>query len=172
MNSHNFIVWFSGFYEGEGTVVNDIQNRNRLRVSISQNDRTPLDLAKEKWGGTVRKRTRISLKGKMCEGHEWTITGTKVDKFFNDIEPYMTIPYKINQLKKAREKLRQEWKGEFKCNFCEEVYSDPSGRRRHEKKEHIDKGVLHICDICQNTYKSKDSMNRHKRLNHSKPTAK
>ena len=36
------LQWFCGFYEGEGSVSNDIGNNNRLRLSISQNDVTPL----------------------------------------------------------------------------------------------------------------------------------
>ena len=35
-------IWFAGFYEGEGSISNDINNRNRLRLNISQNDKTPL----------------------------------------------------------------------------------------------------------------------------------
>lgn len=33
-----FNIWFSGFYEGEGSISNDIGNRNKIRVSVSQND--------------------------------------------------------------------------------------------------------------------------------------
>ena len=46
MDQQQIIIWFAGFYEGEGTIVNDISNRNKLRISISQNDRTPLDIGK------------------------------------------------------------------------------------------------------------------------------
>jgi hypothetical protein len=172
MDQQKFFLWFCGFYEGEGTVCNDIQNRNKIRVSVAQNDRTPLDMTKAQWGGTIRKRTRTSLKGKECVGHEWGLTKQdEINKFFSDIEPFMIIPYKINQLKCAREKADEPWESKFKCNFCEKVYSDPSGRRRHEKKEHVDIDVLHTCDICQKPYKSKDSMNRHKRLNHKPDTS-
>ena len=44
MDQQQIIIWFAGFYEGEGTISNDITNRNRYRVSIAQNDRTPLDI--------------------------------------------------------------------------------------------------------------------------------
>lgn len=167
MDPQVFNIWFAGFYEGEGAVSNDKSNRNRLHVSVSQNDRTPLDLACKKWGGSVRERIRKSnASDKMCFGHEWTLRGKLVKQFFDDITPYMLIPYKKNQLEEAIKKAEQEWNDKFKCNFCEKIYTDPSGRRRHEKKEHIDNGILFECPLCKNTYKSKDSMNRHIKINH------
>lgn len=169
--SEKFVVWFAGFYEGEGTVCNDKSNRNRLHVSVAQNDRTPLNLAQIRWGGSVRERTRISpASEKICHGHEWTIRGKNVELFFEDIEPFMIIPYKINQLIKARAIAAGPWNEQFKCNFCDMKYSDPSGRRRHEIKEHISKGQFFCCEFCGQNHKSVNSMRRHIRLNH-KPNA-
>ena len=54
----SFKAWCAGFYEGEGSIVNDVSNGNRLRLSIAQNDRTPLDLLSQHYGGTVRERRR------------------------------------------------------------------------------------------------------------------
>lgn len=51
----------------------------------------------------------------------------------------------------------------FKCNFCDNNYTDPSGVRRHEVKEHINKGQEFECS-CGLKYKSKDTINRHIRL--------
>ena len=45
MNNDVFKIWMAGFYEGEGSISNDISNNNRLRLSISQNDVTPLEKA-------------------------------------------------------------------------------------------------------------------------------
>jgi hypothetical protein len=66
------VIWFCGFYEGEGSVSNDKSNNNRLRLSISQNDKTPLELGKTIWGGAIRQRIRES-KNKTCYGHEWVL---------------------------------------------------------------------------------------------------
>lgn len=33
-----FTVWICGFYEGEGTICNDISNNNALRICIYQNE--------------------------------------------------------------------------------------------------------------------------------------
>jgi len=165
--SEKFVIWFTGFYEGEGSVCNDKSNRNRLHISVSQNDRTPLDLAQKRWGGSVRRRIRISpASTKICYGHEWTIRGGHAEIFIKDIEPFMIIPYKIGQLDNAKTVAAQPWKGSFKCHFCDLEYSDPSGRRRHEIKEHISKNQLFCCEFCSQNYKSRDSMNRHIRLNH------
>ena len=60
MDQQSLKIWFAGFYEGEGSVSNDISNRNRLRVSISQNDITPLKIGKNIWGGNIRNRKRIT----------------------------------------------------------------------------------------------------------------
>lgn len=126
----------AGFYEGEGSVSNDISNSNRLRVSVSQNDVTPLLKAQAIWGGSIRKKERISLKGKLCYGNEWRLSHKESLKFLDDINPYLQIPYKINQIEKALEIFKTPFTRRFKCHFCETDYASPSGRRRHEKNAH------------------------------------
>jgi len=130
------IIWFAGFYEGEGCICNDVSNNMRFRVSIAQNDRTPLDIGQERWGGSIRERTRVSLKGKICKGHEWVLYHHDALKFISDIRPYMIIPYKISQVVNAIEKSKIGIDRRFKCEFCENDYASPSGRRRHVKLEH------------------------------------
>jgi hypothetical protein len=49
----------------------------------------------------------------------------------------MIIPYKIDQIKNCLEKSKEKWTRRFECNYCDNNYADPSGRRRHEKKSHI-----------------------------------
>jgi hypothetical protein len=162
MDQQLLIVWFAGFYEGEGSISNDISNRNRIRISISQNDITPLIQGQKIWGGNIYNRTRKSpLSDKMCYGHEWRLNHNKSLTFINDIKPFMIIPYKINQIETCLSKLNDKWDKKFKCSFCDNIYADMSGRRRHEKKEHIEKGVEHQCNHCDKRYKSKDSLNRH-----------
>lgn len=167
MDQQTFTIWFAGFYEGEGSVSNDKSNNNKLRLSVSQNDRTPLDMAHKRWGGTVLKRTRKSpASEKICVGYEWRISHNLSLKFIEDIKPFMIIPYKISQIETALVKASEGNNQNYKCNFCNKEYANPAGRRRHEKKEHISKGDVFSCDLCEKTYKSKDSMNRHKRFNH------
>ena len=79
----------------------------------------------------------------------------------------MIIPYKINQVKTCEEKLNEIWDKRFKCSFCDLDFADSSGRRRHEKINHIEKNELHKCLHCEKTYSSKDSMKRHIKLNHN-----
>lgn len=169
-----FKIWFAGFYEGEGSISNDKSNNNRLCISVSQNDNTPLVKAKEIWGGNIRARTRVSpVSNKICYGNEWRISHNDSLKFINDIKPFMIIPYKINQIETALKLFREGSNKSYKCNFCTKIYANPSGRRRHEKKEHIEKGVLFKCDVkyCNRTFKSKDSLNRHIKINHKNTNA-
>jgi len=168
MDQQQLNIWFSGFYEGEGSISNDITNRNRLRINISQNDATPLKIGQEKWGGFIRERTRKSpVSDKICHGHEWTLNHNQAIKFLNDIKPFMIIPYKINQIKVCENKLNEPWDKKFKCSFCDKEFADLTGRRRHEKNNHINKGQLHSCSICDKTYNSLDSMKRHIKINHN-----
>lgn len=165
------LAWFAGFYEGEGWVSNDKENRNRLKVGIAQNDRTPLDQGQAIWGGSVIKRVRKSPatnSTKICTSHAWNLSHAKGLKFIRDIRPYMRIPYKIQQFEKCLAKPKEPWDRRFKCKFCDLDFADPSGRRRHEKKEHVDKGVVHKCEYsgCSRTFKSRDSLRRHHRINH------
>lgn len=160
-----FKIWFTGFYEGEGSISNDKSNNNRLRLSVSQNDITPLNKAMEEWGGSVIKRTRKSpASEKICVNYEWRLCHNDAINFINDIKPYMIIPYKIQQIETALQRAEQGYKRDNKCNFCDKIYANSSGRRRHEKKEHIEKGVLYNCNLCNSTFKSKDSMTRHKKI--------
>lgn len=167
MDQQKLIIWFAGFYEGEGSISNDINNRNRLRLCISQNDKTPLELGKKIWGGQIRQRVRITAKNKTCLGNEWVLNHNSSLKFINDIKDYMIIPYKIQQIETALENMNKKWDQRFKCSFCKCDFSDPSGRRRHEKINHINKGILHKCNICKKEYKSRDSLSRHIKINHN-----
>ena len=168
MDQQQLKIWFAGFYEGEGSISNDTNNRNRLKINIAQNDRTPLDIGQKIWGGSIRERTRISpASDKICKGHEWQLNHNQAIKFLEDIKPFMLIPYKINQVKTCEEKLNEIWDKRFKCSFCDLDFADSSGRRRHEKINHIEKNELHKCLHCEKTYSSKDSMKRHIKLNHN-----
>jgi hypothetical protein len=168
MDQQQLIIWFAGFYEGEGSISNDISNRNRIVVSISQNDITPLEKGKEIWGGSIRKRERKSpCSEKICIGHEWKLNHIQGLKFIDDIKPYMIIPYKINQIKKCVDKQNEKWTTKFKCSFCEDIFTDMSGRRRHEKTQHIEKGIKHQCIYCDKEYNTIDTMKRHIKLNHN-----
>jgi hypothetical protein len=109
MDQQQLKIWFAGFYEGEGCISNDIHNRNRLKISIAQNDRTPLDIGQKIWGGYVRERVRKSpASDKICRGHEWQLNHNQSIKFIEDIKPFMIIPYKIEQIKICEEQLNQE----------------------------------------------------------------
>lgn len=164
-----FVIWFAGFYEGEGTVANDKSNRNSLKVGVYQNDPVPLYIAQKRWGGQIRRRERKSpASDKICVCHEWSLKGSSfVTKFFEDIRKYMIIPYKINQLKKCEEKLLEPWTQRFKCKFCDKDYSDPQGRRRHEKKDHASSSsVRYKCDFCDKDYSDKSCKKRHEKDKH------
>ncbi len=172
MDPQTFLIWFVGFYEGEGSVSNDKHNNNRIRLSVSQNDVTPLLLARERWGGKVYKRVRKSpASDKICTGHEWRLGHVASLRFIEVIRPYMLIPAKSKQIDVALKKASEGYKMNHRCNFCEKSYANAAGRRRHERKEHIAKGVLFKCELCDRTFKSKDSVNRHKRINHQNTDA-
>jgi hypothetical protein len=133
------LQWFCGFYEGEGSVSNDVGNNNRLRLSISQNDITPLEIAKKFWGGAIVKRTRKSpASDKICVGHEWRLPHKQALEFISDIKPYMIIPQKIAQIDRVLKIFNTADKLYYKCSACEKEYANPSARRRHYKNTHQD----------------------------------
>jgi len=154
------LAWFCGFYEGEGCVSNDKSNNNRLRLSIAQNDRTPLDIGQNIWGGSIRERFRQS-KNKVCHGHEWVLNHCQAVVFLDDIEPYMKIPYKIEQIKIALKNVEKGHKGEYKCSFCDKIYPTSANRRRHEVTSHISKDTKYKCEKCKKEYTTRDSLTRH-----------
>ena len=131
------IQWFAGFYEGEGWVCSDKGNCNRLRLGIAQNDRTPLDIGKNIWGGTIKERIRKSpASDKICKGYEWTLPHVKSLEFINDIKPYLLIPQKINQINTAITNFESGERKRYKCKTCNDDFANPSSRRRHEKYFH------------------------------------
>ena len=143
MDLEQFKIWMAGFYEGEGSISNDISNNNKLRLSVSQNDPTPLLRAQEVWGGSVRKRVRVSpASDKICTGHEWRINHHQTLQFLEDTRRFMIIPYKINQIEKALQTSQTPLDRRFKCNFCDKDFASPSGRRRHTKANHINDHIL------------------------------
>ena len=138
MNKKTFTIWMAGFYEGEGYVSNDKSNNNRIRLGIDQNDPTPLIKAQKIWGGSLTHIVRKSpASDKICHGNNWRLCHNDALKFINDIRPYLQIPYKINQINEAIEKSKLGIIRRFKCKYCNNDYASPSGRRRHEKKIHI-----------------------------------
>jgi hypothetical protein len=154
------LAWFCGFYEGEGCVSNDKSNNNRLKLSIAQNDKTPLDIGQNIWGGSIRERIRQS-KNKVCHGHEWVLNHCQAVVFLDDIKPYMKIPYKIEQIKIALKNVEKGHKGEYKCSFCDKIYPTSANRRRHEVTSHISKDTKYKCDKCKKEYTARDSLTRH-----------
>jgi len=166
-------AWFAGFYEGEGHISTDRSNNNRLRLGISQNDPTPLELGKKHWGGSISKRTRKSpASDKMCTCYEWRLSHNDSLKFIDDIRPYMIIPRKIKQLEEAIARSKEGSDVEYACTFCDETFAYASNRRRHERTQHIERGTRFECDVegCSRSYKTRDSLTRHQRLDH-KPDA-
>lgn len=172
ISENYFKIWVVGFYEGEGSVSNDKSNNNRLRLSISQNDITPLLKCQKIWGGNITKRVRNSpASNKICTSYEWRISHNNSLKFINDIQPYMIIPYKINQIKQVMERYKQGNNEIYKCNFCEKTYKNPSGRRRHELSIHINKGEFHKCSSCDETFINMSNLKKHISLKHKKSNA-
>ncbi len=137
ITKESVVQWFCGFYEGEGWVCSDKGNNNRLRLGIAQNDRAPLDIGMSLWGGTIKKRVRKSpASDKVCTGYEWNLPHVKALIFLKDIEPYMLIPYKKEQIKHALEMFAEGEKCKYKCALCDKVYANPAARSRHVKNKH------------------------------------
>ncbi len=139
MDKQRYIQWFCGFYEGEGYICNDASNNNRIRLGIAQNDRTPLDLAVQLWGGQIQCRVRKSpASDKICTGYEWRVCHRGALQFIEDIRPHMLIPYKINQVNLAIQRAQDGCIRRFQCTQCSNTYANPSARRRHVKQVHRD----------------------------------
>lgn len=131
------IIWICGFYEGEGTISNDISNNNSIRLCIYQNENCFIEYQKV-YGGKIYKRERKSpTSDKICINHEWRLCRTDAEKFINDIRQYMKTQYKINQLESVLQKSKEKPIVKYKCNYCDKYYANPSGRRRHEKQNHL-----------------------------------
>ena len=171
MNEQQFKIWFTGFYEGEGCIINDKSNNNRMRTHVSQNDPTPFERAMNLWGGNIYKRTRKSpASNKICVCYEWRLSHMDTLKFIEDIRPFMIIPYKIKQLEETIKRSEEGNNIRYKCNFCDKDYSSPGGRRSHELKYHISKGDRYKCDICNVNFECRNTLMKHHRKDHNNNT--
>jgi len=92
-------IWFAGFYEAEGNIYN-------TRITLYQNDPTPLKYAEKIWGGKLTKRTRQSpailntgvRSKKICICYNLRLPKNESQKFLNDIIKYLQVPRKINNI--------------------------------------------------------------------------
>ena len=162
-----FKIWMAGFYEGEGCICNDKSNGNRMRLSIAQNDPTPLKKAQEIWGGSLSKRVRKSpASDKICVGYEWRLGHADAEAFFHDVERYFQIPQKIRQLEKSRELAGKKMLKRWNCPQCSSTFANPAAKRRHVNTQHTNKGKKYPCSLCKRVYASQGTLSRHLHTNH------
>ncbi len=160
-------IYFAGFYEGDGYVSNDITANNSLLVGMDQQTKEPFDLVVEKWGGKITERLRKSpASDKMCTTFSWVAKRKLAEEFIYSIEPYMLIPYKINQIKSALSKMGQKTGNRYNCSHCNQTFSSPANRRRHEKDKHLNTNG-HKCTKCDKVYKDGGSLNYHIKTKHT-----
>jgi len=153
--------YICGFYEGDGYISLDKSANNSIIIGIDQQTVEPLNLAKEKWGGSIIKRIRKSpASDKMCTIFTWVIRRKRAEVFINDIKKYMRIPYKINQIDEALKNKGKKSDGDYKCKYCNKQFSNPPNRRRHELNTHIG-GKIFNCEKCNSTFKQAYNLKLH-----------
>lgn len=108
------IIYLAGFFDGEGSVgLYDTRYRKQtqFRVSLCNNINTPLLLAQEMFGGSIRKRTR-QQKTKVGVNFEWYIYGHNAEEFLEAIRPYLIIKDKqVDVFLEARKNLNGSGEG-------------------------------------------------------------
>ena len=90
------LAYFAGFFDGEGSVgLYDTRHRKQpqFRVSLCNNIVTPLELVKELFGGSIRKRVR-PYKTKVSINFEWYVHGHNAEEFLEAIRPYLMVKAK------------------------------------------------------------------------------
>lgn len=98
------VAWLAGFWEGEGWI-NFVHSKAmkfpQLRISLTQNQREPLDKVKEMYGfGGV-----FADKYNKC--FRYITTTSKAAQIAREILPYIVNPYKRGQIISALEKHDQ-----------------------------------------------------------------
>jgi hypothetical protein len=99
-NLHDFWIWVTGFYEGEGSCgcYYDKRKRNwKLHTSIAQKDRRVLWLIKR----TLKRGSITKAKGSWGNVYQWRMTSAEARWFLKAILPLMHAPKKIEQTRKA-----------------------------------------------------------------------
>lgn len=106
-----FDAWVAGFFDGEGCViVSKCANKGvrggwnyYLMTCITQQDRRPLELIKEKFGGAIRFNQSVKSSYVKKKGHVYTwscvMTGAASLRLLAAIQPYCVV--KSEQVKEA-----------------------------------------------------------------------
>ena len=82
----------AGFFDGEGSVILEYHTSARQKswwrvtATVGQNDRRPLDLLADRWGGVVSER---SLPHGLF--YEWRIHTRQAAQFLRDIRPWLIV---------------------------------------------------------------------------------
>jgi hypothetical protein len=102
ITDEHFDSWAAGFFDGEGCVlVAKCKNTGSrggwnyyLQVSIAQQDKRPLSLIQEKFGGAVRlNKAKAQYEKKKRHVYTWALvmTGAAAIRFLRAMEPYCVV---------------------------------------------------------------------------------
>jgi hypothetical protein len=102
IKSPHFDIWAAGFFDGEGCVlVARCKNSGvrggwnyYLQVSIAQQDRRPLELINNKFGGSIRlNKGKATYEKKKDHVYTWglVLSGTNAFAFLKAIQPYCVV---------------------------------------------------------------------------------
>lgn len=100
----------AGFFDGEGSITlmkpPPWGAVRILRVVVVQNDRRPLDLFMERWGGHVRQLRKC---------YQWQVATVKATSFLEDVLPHLIVKhYQAELALKYRSMMRPyggKWEG-------------------------------------------------------------
>ncbi len=88
--THDEVVYAAGFFDGEGCVyLNALKNGGAsLRVKVSQNNRKPLELLQEIWGGSI---CLAANKKKARNTWNLCLASASGERFLAAIRPYAIV---------------------------------------------------------------------------------
>lgn len=90
------VAWAAGFFDGEGCILGKrTKDGAELVVTVTQNDRRPLELLMGWFGGSIEHE--ISKKF-VYDRYRWVITRRKARLFLQAIAPYLVVKRERAQL--------------------------------------------------------------------------
>lgn len=83
------LAYIAGFFDGEGCVS---ANRRRLLCNVANADRRPLDVMREKWGGSITLK-RGGRQKHYRDIYHWVIVTKQAETFLRAILPFLVIKH-------------------------------------------------------------------------------
>lgn len=140
MNREQFIIWFTGLFEGEGTF--NIVKSTAKCISLTSTDLDVLERIQQYIGGNICTSKRIKENWK--QAYIWSLSGLQAKNIVEEIKPFLL---------QRRNNRAQDWLDIFNQNVTNQELKKTEIVEKHLKVIELGKlGITHLEIALQTGY--------------------